>query len=376
MLPQNLLAGLAALRFGTLWVLERLAGVYRPIVMARIGCFVLAFAVGLAACGTESGQQPTERVMLDEQWERYDAQRNRFALEQYPLETPDWQCDDNASCALGYIVGGSFYEVQGVALSDELAVRGPVATLEGDASAYVLVGAEPAIYLILESPDGRDLLVSSDLPSGTTSKQRAVELREDRCSILDVVAVATTANAACETSVVSWHVGSASLPWEVDDPYDLSQTQVSRTEPTDVAMAEVVAALASGVDHATLRGDRSSTAGPYRDARRLLDTMLSQYCIGADEGACRAGYSIDDERAGHVAATFVWQRTTPGPESRIETFYLSATLEEFAGAGWWQTEVGPHAVHQNGAGADGYADAGARFASCCDKVTGDLRPPP
>lgn len=350
---------------------------YRPIVMARVGFIAFAFAVGLVACVSESGQPPTgERVRLDEQWERYDEQRNRFAVEQYSLETPDWQCDDNASCALGYIVGESFYEAQGVALSDELAVRGPVATLEGDANAHVLVGAEPAIYLILESPDGRDLLMSHDLPSGTTSKERAVELREDRCSILDVVAVATMANAACETSVVSWHVGSASLPWEVDDPYGLSQTQVNRTEPTDVAMAEVAAGLASGVDHETLRGDRSSTAGPYPDARQLLDSMLSQYCIGSDEGACRAGYSIDDETAGRATVTMVGQRTTPGPEPKIETFYLAATLEEFAGAGWWQTETGPHAVHQNGTGAEGYADAEARFASCCDKVTGDLRPPP
>jgi hypothetical protein len=230
--------------------------------------------------------------------------------------------------------------------------------------------------LLLESPDGRDLLVSHDLPSGTTLKQRAVELRADRCSILDVVAVATMTNAACETSVVSWHVGSTSLPWEVDDPYDLSQTQVNRTEPTDVAMAEVAAGLASGVDHETLRRDRSSTAGPYRDARQLLDSMLSRDCIDSDEGSCRAGYSIDDETADHVAATFVSQRATPDSQSRIETFYLEAKLEEFAGAGWWQTESGPHAVHQNGAGAEGYADADARFASCCDKIIGDLRPPP
>ena len=390
--------------------------------MARVGFIVIACAIWLASCGSEPAQIPAdasltetvqgaaateedalsadnpadtlgsasepettgsasdpdpETVKLDEQWEQYDEQRNLFAADRYPLETPDSQCDDTGDCALGYIIGASFYGVQGVTLSDELAASGPVATLDDGSSALMLVGAEPAIYLILESPEGRDLLVSHDLPFNTTSKQRAVELRDDRCSIVDVIDDDSIANADCQTNVVSWYVGSVPLPSTVDDPYQLSQTQVNRTEPTEAALAEIAAALASGVDYETLRGDRSSTAaGPYRNAQDLLDDTMPQYCSDSDDGTCRAGYSIDEETADRATVTIVFQRSTPGSESRFETFYLYATLEQLAGAGWWWTEAGPIAVHQNGTGADGFADAEARFESCCDKITGDLQPPP
>ena len=347
---------------------------------------IIAFLALSVACGAEptATNQPNgsstelgaERQRLEAAMVAYRAQQQLFVDGDFPLATPPvmYDCPDDTDCdmALGYNIGGSFYAVWGEPSDLDLKVDGPVATV-ADGEVYIVAGAEPAIYLVLKTSTGWDVLLSHDAPRRTTSKDLALGLRHDHCSIEGLIDEVNL-DRLCAEATVSWLVNEITPPWQVDDPFSLSNPWVYRSEPTPETLATVTASLAAGTPHDEIFESLQSveTTGPHATLETALDALLASWCTAENSLGCRVGSRIDTQTPTKAEYTVVSQRATPGPESRYETIYSQGAVEKIDDTGWWLTETGPLAVHQNGTSDTGRADADERMARCCDITSGEL----
>ena len=336
--------------------------------------------VALAACsGSDSGDEAAdadpvssaadadaaivgEIERLDRRWAEYVGHRSRMATGELGDE-PSVACDETSDCPLGFDVDGWYYVLDEVDV-DSSVVGEMVAELGDGSTAHVVVGAEPAVYLARVDGDRRELLVA-DAPSVATTRDRTLELRADRCSIVDVVprSVETMRGPRdCDDASVRWLVGVDPDRWAVDDPFATSDPRIWRAEPIDSAAGEIT-------------GPNGALLGPFDDPVARLDAALERQCGGFAGGRCRVGYAIDEQTPDRIAATIVRQNVAEGSDVAYETTYVRAVFDRLAGGAWWSTETGPNAIHRNGVGAEGFADAEARFDRCCDVTAGTLAAP-
>ncbi len=325
---------------------------------------------------TADDEPPVSGTMESIRWkvDVFRAQQQEIADGPLPLEFSQADCPEDADCADGIVIGSTFYAIYGSIEGAVESTRLISETNRGDVRD--IVGIDPAAYLVLEQAGGPVLLEGSGVPYEADNRADAFEFTEIRCLAHERFPELLGDATQCRNQMISWYIGAEEIPWEIDDPYQLSSHRIQRTEPTEDYLDFVDALMGEGAspsDLAQMREENYSS-GPYSSKEEILG-LFADLCSARQE-SCRSGYRIDSQTATVLEIVLVSQYVYPSEVPRIESVFWSARYELLGSEGsWWPTQSGPQGVHQSGSGDEGLANANEIFDDCCDVTEGELTLP-
>ena len=348
-------------------------------LLAPLGLLAL---FGSVACTTDRPAEEARPVEGEEPWDwtpwelreekaaDYQAHVTRMAAEEFPLPIGDLECGDDADCWDGLVVADVFYGRWSLPIAAELVPSLAIAT-DGERELRAIDGLDPVHYLAEMTPTGPTLLVLSEYPWEPTSKQLAIEVRDRRCAVREVLVDAeVTTPEECDRLFHSWFTTDWSPPWLDDPTLRLVDPTERHTEPTVAHLAQVEAEVQAGADTddlAVVDQWGNDIGRPYLDPLDALAARLERNCHAEVGFPCRSGFTIERESDTELSAILTYQarRVDNEPAHRVSVSLGRVTLRKLGSTTWWLTTVGPTGAYDTYETTTSAEEADRLFANCC-----------
>lgn len=347
----------------------------RPLGLLLLLLFLLGSS-GLSACTDDQGMVTPEDT---EEWTyvsweareqraaEYLAHVEAMAGQEFPLSLGFPDCPDDADCVDGVLVGDLFYARWGLPVPEELV--GPTVARADQMEVRAIDGLDPVHYLAFMEPEGPMLLGLSEFPWEPTTRELAVEVRERRCALPDLIPDQEVVGAEeCDGLFHSWFTTDWSPPWLDDPTLRLVDPTERHREPTPDHLRSVEAQVAAGADPddlAVVDQWGNDVGRPYLDPVEALAAHLDQGCAPDAGAPCRAGFRLEHQSEARVSAIFSYQARRSDTEDEVAVTFSRLTLTRLGGATWWITTVGPTGAYDTYDTSTSAAEANRLFADCC-----------